>query len=121
MGTTRWLKGQKSTLQSVSLLPSSPAHGIKGLRHMGSSIVPAIYNPHLADRTLEVESEAACAMAKRLAREECLLVGLSAAAAVASSLEIAREEAEAGRTAVIVAVLPDAADKDLSERLWEVA
>jgi len=86
---------------------------------MATAIVPAIYNPHLADRDLEVETEAAYAMARRLAREEGLLVGISAAAAVVASLQVAREEAEAGREAVIVAILPDSADKYLSERFWE--
>ncbi len=60
-------------------------------------------------------------MAKQLAREEGLLVGISAAAAVAASLQIAREETAAGRDAVIVTVLPDSADKYLSERFWEEA
>jgi cysteine synthase B len=89
------------------------------MKHMGSSMVPAIYNPHLADHQLEVETEAAYAMAKRLAREEGLLVGISAAAAVVASLKIAQEESAAGRRAVIVTVLPDSADKYLSEHFWE--
>jgi cysteine synthase B len=119
MGATRHLKEQNPAIQAVSFQPDSPFHGLEGLKHMGSAIVPAIYNPHLADRNLEVETEAAYVMAKRLAREEGLLVGISAAAAVVASLAIAREEAAAGRTAVIVTVLPDAADKYLSERFWE--
>jgi cysteine synthase B len=86
---------------------------------MATSIVPAIYNPHLADRSLEVETEASYAMVKRLAREEGLLVGISAAAAVVASVRIAMEESAAGREAVIVTVLPDSADKYLSERFWE--
>ena len=84
-----------------------------------TAIVPAIYNPHLADRELEVETEAAYEMAKQLARNEGLLVGISAAAAVVACAKIAREEAVAGRRAVIVTVLPDSADKYLSERFWE--
>jgi len=66
-----------------------------------------------------VETEAAYGMAKWLAREEGVLVGISAAAAVAASVQVAREEAAAGRHAVIVTVLPDSADKYLSERFWE--
>jgi cysteine synthase B len=81
--------------------------------------VPAIYNPHLADRNLEIETEAAYGMVRRLAREEGLLVGISAAAAAVASLQIAKEEATAGREAMIVTVLPDNADKYLSERFWE--
>jgi S-sulfo-L-cysteine synthase (O-acetyl-L-serine-dependent) len=119
MGAARHLKEQNPALQAVSFQPDSAFHGLEGLKHMGSAIVPAIYNPHLADRNLEIETEAAYVMAKRLAREEGLLVGISAAAAVVACLSIAREEVAAGRSAVIVTVLPDAADKYLSERFWE--
>ncbi len=119
MGTTRRLKEHNPAIQAVSMQPDSPFHGLEGQKHMGSAIVAAIYNPHLADREMEVETEAAYDMAKRLAREEGLLVGISAAAAVSACLEIAREEAAAGRRAMIVTVLPDSADKYLSERFWE--
>ena len=119
MGTTRRLKEFDPAIQAISFQPDSPFHGLEGLKHMGSAIVPAIYNPHLADREVEVETEAAYEMVKRLAREEGLLVGISAAAAVVASLQIAIEESAAGRKAVIVTVLPDSADKYLSERFWE--
>jgi cysteine synthase B len=119
MGTSRYLKEQNPAIQVISFQPDSPFHGLEGMKHMATAIVPAIYNPHLADRDLAVETEAAYAMAKRLAREEGVLVGISAAAAVVASLHIAREEAAAGRPAVIVTVLPDSADKYLSERFWE--
>ena len=119
MGTTRRLKEFNSAVQAISFQPDSPFHGLEGLKHMGTSIVPAIYDPNLADRNLEIETEAAYDMAKRVAREEGLLVGISAAAAVVASLQIATEESTAGRQAVIVTVLPDSADKYLSERFWE--
>ena len=119
MGSTRFLKEKNPAIQAISFQPDSPFHGLEGMKHMGSAIVPAIYNPHLADRNLEVETEAAYAMAKRLAREEGLLVGISAAAAVVVCLRIAQEETGQGRQAVIVTVLPDSADKYLSERFWE--
>jgi len=119
MGTTRRLKEFNPKIQAISFQPDSPFHGLEGLKHMGTAIVPAIYNPHLADRELEVETEAAYEMARRLARDEGLLVGISAAAAVVASLKIAREESAAGREATIVTVLPDAADKYLSERFWQ--
>jgi cysteine synthase B len=119
MGATRRLKELNPAIQAISFQPDSPFHGLEGLKHMGTSIVPAIYNPHLADRNLEIETEAAYDMAKRLAREEGLLVGISAAAAVVASLKIAKEEAAAGRRAVIVTVLPDSAEKYLFERFWE--
>jgi cysteine synthase B len=119
MGATRRLKELNPAIQAISFQPDSPFHGLEGLKFMATSIVPAIYNPHLADRSLEVETEASYAMVKRLAREEGLLVGISAAAAVVASVRIAMEESAAGREAVIVTVLPDSADKYLSERFWE--
>ena len=121
MGTVRRLKEHNPALQAVAVQPDSPFHGIEGLKHMQSTMHPAIYNPHLADRELVVETEEAYAMTKRLAREEGLLVGVSAAAAVAACVRVAHEEAAAGRRAVIVTVLPDSADKYLSERFWEEA
>jgi cysteine synthase B len=121
MGTTRRLKELNPAIQAISFQPDSPFHGLEGLKHMGTSIVPAIYNPDLADRNLEIETEAAYDMARRLAREEGLLVGISAAAAVVASIKIAQEEASAGRPALIVTHLPDSADKYLSERFWEEA
>jgi len=119
MGTTRRLKEFNPAIQAISFQPDSPFHGLEGLKFMGSSIVPAIYNPHLADRELAVDTEAAYDMAKRLARDEGILVGISAAAAVVACLKIAEEESAAGREAVIVTVLPYSADKYLSERFWE--
>jgi cysteine synthase B len=118
-GVTRRLKELNPAIQCISMQPDSPFHGLEGLKHMATSLVPAIYNPSLADRQVLMETEAAYEMAKRLAREEGLLVGVSAAAAVAACLRIARAEAEAGREAIIVTVLPDSGDKYLSERFWE--
>jgi S-sulfo-L-cysteine synthase (O-acetyl-L-serine-dependent) len=119
MGAGRRLKELNSSVQLISMQPDSSFHGLEGLKYMGASIVPAIYNSHLADREIAIETEAAYAMAKRLAREEGLLVGISAAAAAEATLRIAQEEAAAGREAVLVTVLPDSADKYLSERFWE--
>ena len=119
MGTSRRLKELNPSIQAVSMQPDSPFHGLEGLKYMAASIVPKIYDASFADRALEIETEASYGMAKQLAREEGLLVGISAAAAVVASLQIAREEAAAGREAVIVTVLPDSADKYLSERFWE--
>jgi cysteine synthase B len=119
MGATRRLKELNPAIKAISFQPDSPFHGLEGMKHMATAIVPAIYNPHLADRELEVETEAAYAMARQLAREEGLLVGISAAAAVVASLRIAAEESAAGRAANIVTILPDNADKYLSERFWD--
>jgi S-sulfo-L-cysteine synthase (O-acetyl-L-serine-dependent) len=119
MGVTRRIKEHNPNIQSISLQPDSSFHGLEGLKYMGSAIVPLIYDPQLADRALEVKTEAAYEMVKRLAREEGLLVGISAAAAVVACLQIAREESAVGRPAMIVTVLPDSGDKYLSERFWE--
>lgn len=119
VGVSRKLKELNPAVQVMSMQPDSPFHGLEGLKYMRTSMVPAIYDPRLADREVTVETEAAYAMAKRLARDEGLLVGISAAAAVEAVLRIARAEAAAGRSAVIVTVLPDSADKYLSERFWE--
>jgi S-sulfo-L-cysteine synthase (O-acetyl-L-serine-dependent) len=119
MGVTRRLKEVNPKIECISMQPDSPFHGLEGLKHMATAIIPAIYDPSLADRNVEVETEAAYAMAKRLARTEGLLVGISAAAAVAASLRIGEEQAALGKEAVIVTVLCDAADKYLSERFWE--
>lgn len=119
MGTARRLKELNPAIQVASMQPDSPFHGLEGLKHMATAIVPPIYDPSLADRELVMETEAAYEMARRLAREEGLLVGISAAAAIAASVQMAREEHAAGRSATIVTVLPDSADKYLSERFWE--
>lgn len=119
MGVSRRLKEEKPGVQCVSMQPDSAFHGLEGLKHMATAIVPPIYDPKLADRNVEVDTESAYAMARRLGRTEGLLTGISAAAAVVAALRIGEEEAAAGREATIVAILPDGADKYLSERFWE--
>ena len=118
MGTTRRLR-ELGDVVCVSMQPDSAFHGLEGMKHMASAIVPAIYDPSLADRNIEMETEAAYVMAKRLAREEGLLVGVSSAANVAAALMIGEEEASRGREAVVVTILCDSADKYLSERFWD--
>jgi cysteine synthase B len=118
MGTVRRLREFNPLLTAVSVQPDSPFHGLEGLKHMATAMVPSIYDPRVADRNLEVETEAAYSMVKRLAQEG-VLVGISAGAALVACEQLAREEATAGRRATIVTVLPDSADKYLSERFWE--
>jgi len=123
MGTARRLKEYASGIKCISMQPDSAFHGLEGMKHMASALVPAIYDPALADRNIEMETEEAYAMAKRLAREEGVLVGVSAAANVAAALQIA-EELAASRArnledTVIVTILCDSADKYLSERFWQ--
>ena len=119
MGTTRRLKELNSRIQCISLEPDSPFNGLEGLKHMETAMVPQIYDAHLADRKMQIETEEAYAMARRLARECGLMVGISAAAAVSASSQVARECADRTEKAVIVTVLCDAADKYLSERFWQ--
>jgi cysteine synthase B len=119
MGTTRRLCELSPAVRCISMQPDSPFNGLEGLKHMATAIVPPIYDPGLADANIFMETERAYTMAKELARNDGLLVGVSAAGAVAAALEIAEQEARAGREAVIVTVLSDSADKYLSERFWQ--
>jgi cysteine synthase B len=118
MGTTRRLRELNPAIQCISMQPDSPFNGFEGLKHMATAIVPPIYDATLADANIAMETEAAYKMARELGRRDGLLVGVSAAGAVAASLQIAEQEAAAGREAVIVTILCDSADKYLSERFW---
>jgi len=117
MGTARRLKELNPIIRCVSLQPDSPFHGIEGAKHMASAIVPTIYDPTLADEDIGIATEDAYAMAIRLSREEGLLVGISAGAAVAGCLQVARRIPE-GQESVFVTSLPCSGDKYLSERFW---
>jgi S-sulfo-L-cysteine synthase (O-acetyl-L-serine-dependent) len=119
MGVTRRLKELNPEIECIAMQPDSPFHGLEGLKHMATAIVPPIYDARLADRQVEQSTEGAYEMAKHLGRTEGLLLGISAAAAVAASLRIGEEVSRAGRNAVIVTILCDSADKYLSERFWE--
>ena len=119
MGTARYLKHEKPSVECVSGQPASGFHGLEGLKHMPTAIVPGIYDPSLASRNIWLETEDAHRMVKRLAREEGLLVGISAGANVCGALQIARELSTEGRAGVIVTVLCDGADKYLSESFWD--
>lgn len=119
VGTTRRLKELNPAVRCISLQPDSSFHGIEGAKHMASAIVPKIYDATLADQTLEIATEDAYAMARRMSRGAGLLVGISAAAAVVGCLKIARElSLKKGQEAVIVTILCDSGDKYLSERFW---
>lgn len=117
VGTTRRLKELNPHIRCISLQPDSPFHGIEGTKHLGSTLVPGIYDGSLADDQLEVHTEDAHAMARRLAREAGLLVGVSAAAAIVGSLKVAKG-LKKQHPAVIVTILADSGDKYLSERFW---
>jgi cysteine synthase B len=116
VGVTRYLKSRKGSVICVSMQPDGPMHGLEGMKHMGSQMVPAIYDPTLADGELEVATEDAFAMCRRLAREEGVFVGPSAAANVVAALSVGRE---AGGPATVVTILCDGGGKYASQPFWE--
>jgi len=115
VGTARRLRQFSPKIKLISFQPSGPFHGLEGLKHMESAIVPGIYDPSLADQDLRVVSERAYEMVRRLAREEGLLAGISSGAALAASLEVAKQ-LDRG---IVVTVFPDGAEKYLTEKFWE--
>ncbi len=115
VGTSRRLREYNPEIRVISFEPESPFHGLEGMKHMESAIVPKIYDPTVADENRRCSTEAAYEMVKRVAREDGILIGISAGAAVATALEVARE-IESG---VVVTILCDGADKYLSETFWE--
>jgi len=116
MGTGRALRQFNPAIRLISFQPEGPFHGLEGLKHMETAIVPAIYDPSLADEDLRVSTEAAHTMVRRLAREEGLLVGISSGAALVAALQVAGRLDEG----VVVTVFPDGAEKYLSETFWTV-
>ena len=119
VGVSRRLKREVPGVKSVSAQPSSGFHGLEGLKHMPTAIVPGIYDATLADENFWVETEDAYAMVRRLAREEGLLVGISSGCNVLAATMLARELVGRGESAVIVTVLCDSAEKYLSEHFWD--
>jgi cysteine synthase B len=115
MGTGRRLREYNPRIQLVAVSPAEDLHGIEGLKHMETAIVPGIWDEHFPDLKLSVRTEQAYAMARRLAHEEGILVGQSAGAAVFAALQLARQLTEG----VIVTILPDAGDRYFSTGLWE--
>jgi S-sulfo-L-cysteine synthase (O-acetyl-L-serine-dependent) len=118
VGTTRRLKELNPNIRCISLQPDSPFHGIEGAKHLESALVPKIYDASLADANLWISTEESHAMARKLAREEGLLLGVSAAASLVGCLQVAHS-LKKGQSAVIVTILCDSGDKYLSERFWE--
>jgi len=116
MGTGRYLREQLPRVKIISFQPDAPFHGLEGLKHMPSAIKPGIYDPAFAGKPLEVRTEAAYEMVRRLAREEGLLVGISSGAAAVAALQVAAELKEG----LVVTIFPDAGYKYLSDKaLWE--
>jgi cysteine synthase B len=113
VGAGRRLREHNKAIVLASVQPDSPLHGLEGLKHMESAIVPGIYDPTLADEDVRVGTEEAYDMTRRLAQEEGLLVGISSGANLAGALKVAREGA------VMVVVFCDGGERYLSERFWE--
>lgn len=119
VGVSRRLKRDLPDVKCYSAQPSSGFHGLEGLKHMPTAIVPPIYDESLADGNFWLETEDAYKMVRRLAREEGLLVGISSGANVHAATLVARQLAERGESGTIVTVLCDGADKYLSENFWD--
>jgi cysteine synthase B len=114
MGTGRRLREYNPAVRLVALQPDGPFHGLEGLKHMPTAIVPGIYDPSLLDELIDLDTESAHAMCRRLAREEGLLVGVSAGAALVGAFQVAERLTEG----VVVTIFPDSAAKYLSEHFW---
>jgi cysteine synthase B len=115
MGVTKRLRQDAPEVRCYSAQPASGFHGLEGLKHMPTAIVPGIYDESLTDGNLWIETEDAYSMVRRLAREEGMLVGISTGANVVAALQIAQQVKEG----VIVTIACDGADKYLSEHFWD--
>ncbi|PYS49763.1 MAG: cysteine synthase [Acidobacteria bacterium] len=115
-GIARRLKEYQPSILTISLQPDSPMHGLEGMKHMKTAIVPGIYDSTLADENVEVSTEDAQAMTRRLAREEGLFVGVSSGANVFAALRLAHG---LPRGSVVVTILCDGGSRYLSEHFWE--
>ncbi len=120
MGVGRYLRGVKADVVLASVQPDSPLHGVEGLKHMASAIVPGIYDASLADIDLLVSTEEAYRVTRELAREEGLLVGISSGANLAGAVQVAqRIDRRVTPSPVVVVVFCDGGDRYLSERFWD--
>ncbi len=115
VGVSRRLKEYNPSVRAISMEPDSPIHGLEGLKHLPTSRMPGIFDPTLADEKVEVVTEHAQAMARRLAREEGLFVGVSSGANVVAALALARKLPS---NSVVVTILCDGGERYLSERFW---
>jgi cysteine synthase B len=119
MGTTRRLKEHSRPIACVAVEPSDALHGLEGLKHLATSLVPAIYDPKVPDRILPITTEDGWDMADRLAREEGLHVGHSSGANVCGALQVAREAQKSGRGGCVVVIICDRGDRYFAPMRWE--
>lgn len=119
VGTARRLQQDVPGVECISAQPATGFHGLEGTKHMPTAIVPRIYDDTIANRNLWIETEDAYKMVRRLAREEGVLVGISAGGNVHGALTVARELHAQGKSGVIVTILCDGADKYLTEHFWD--
>jgi len=115
IGTARRLRELNPNIKLISMQPDSPFHGLEGMKHLETAIVPGIYDATIADENLEVSTEEAHAMVKELARREGWFVGISAGANIVAALRVASQLKEG----VIVTILCDSAAKYLSDKFWD--
>ena len=111
MGAGRGLRARNRAIRMIAVEPAEELHGLEGLKHMASSIVPRIYRVSELDRKLSIATDAGWEMAERLIREERLFAGHSAGAAAAGAVQVARELSERGERGVVVTLFPDRADR----------
>lgn len=119
VGVCRRMRRDLPAVKCYSAQPAGGFHGLEGLKHMPSSIVPGIYDPSLADGNLWIETEDGHRMVRQMARREGLLVGVSSGGNVSAALQVGRDMASRGETGLIVTILCDSADKYLSEHFWD--
>ena len=121
VGVARRLREHDEDVVLGSVQPDSPLHGLEGLKHMESALVPSIYDPTLADVDLRVGTEESQVMTRRLAQQEGLLVGISSGANLVGALKLLREEGRASRShpVVMVVIFCDGGERYLSEQFWE--
>jgi S-sulfo-L-cysteine synthase (O-acetyl-L-serine-dependent) len=119
MGVTRRFREEAPYVRCYSMQPDAAFHGLEGLKHMASAMVPEIYDPQLPDGNIDVSTEEAHRMVRRIARQEGLLIGVSAGGNLAAAHRLARKLHADGERAVIVTILCDGAAKYLSEHFWD--
>ncbi len=119
MGTSRRLKEHSRPVQCVAVEPADAFHGLEGLKHLATSLVPPIYDPTVPDRIMPITTEDGWDMADRLAREEGLHIGHSSGANIFAALQVARELQGSGRSGCVVAIVADRGDRYFAPLRWE--